>query len=64
MNANPHVDVNLSRRSYAANVADHPQAELHAIPRVTSVFYRHAGNAVIAIAEKLDAKHVMFLAAE
>lgn len=61
MHSDSHVNVDLSRRSHITNVADHPQAQINAILRVTFVFYRYTGNAIIAVAQKLYAQYIMFL---
>lgn len=61
VHADPHVDVDLSRGAQHANIVDHLQAQVDAVSRVSSIFNRHSGNPVIAIAEKLDAQHIVFL---
>lgn len=61
MNSDPHVDVNVSRPSQIRYVANHSQAQVDAVLRVSSVFNRHAGYAVVAVAQKLYAQYIMFL---
>lgn len=61
VNANSHVDVDLSRYSNLADIADHSQAQLNAVFSVSFVFDRQTRNAVIAVAEKFNPQHVVFL---
>lgn len=61
MHTNPHVDVDVSRPSQNANIADHSNAQINAVLRVSLVFYRQAGNAIVTIAQELYTQHIMLL---
>lgn len=61
MHTNAHVDVDVSRPSQNANIADHSNAQINAVLRVSLVFYRQAGNAIVTIAQELYTQHIMLL---